>query len=113
MAKQPKNNEDDIFDADSKLKLDQAYEAIDRPDRFAKIFCKVAEDQVMVQKTINKLIQKALAQDVDSRSALKGIVRQVLKEDWRSFVRSTGGKLAILLWTLAVLFLGAWADKFF
>ena len=43
------------FDADAQLKLDTAHGAIERPDKFAEVFCKAAATQVSIincQKTV-------------------------------------------------------------
>lgn len=49
--------------------------------------------QKLIQDSINKLILQALSCDVNTREALKKIVRDVDKEDWWNFIKKGGWAL--------------------
>jgi hypothetical protein len=104
MAK--KDAEDAQFDASAPLKLQKVHDAIDRPDKFAEIFVKAAQNQVSVKDLFRTMIRETLNTDVQARDALKGIIKQVNKEDWRSFVRSAWGKVSLVIWTVVTLAIG-------
>lgn len=112
MAKHPPN-EDEVFNAESKIKLEKAHKIADRPDEFAKLFCKVAKEQTIVQDMINDMIRKALNTDVSSRGALQGLIQVAYKEDWKAFVKSAWGKIALVVWTLITALISAWIGSHF
>jgi hypothetical protein len=108
--KQPDENE--VFDASSKLKLDTAHEILQRPDKFAKLFCDAANKQVDIQNTIKKFIKDSLESDIQTRNALKGMIRHENKESWKAFMMSTGGKIGLGIWTIVTILLTVLAERY-
>lgn len=109
----PPAQDGEVFDAPAKLKLDKAHDLVDRPEKFAKLFCDVAKNQVSVQALIKEMIRESVATDPKSREALLGLIRQALREDWKTWVRSAWGKAGLALWTAGTLALGAWINSMF
>ena len=96
------------FNADAQLKLDTAHDILQHPDKFAEIFLKAATSQTAIKNHIQKEIQDSLSTDQISKAALKTLIKEQLKEDWKGFMRSTGGKIAFGVWSIALVVLGAW-----
>jgi hypothetical protein len=98
----------EVFDFASKLKLDKTHDLLDRPEKFAKFFVDVSIAQTAIQNRINEMIRKALKDDNDSKKALIELIKSAQKEDWRAFVKSAWGKVALGIWTLIVALFSAW-----
>lgn len=111
--KSPPAQQDEVFDAPSKLKLEKAHDVLDRPEKFAKLFCDVAKNQVSVQALIKDMIRDSLNNDTKARESLLGLIRHAMREDWRVWLRSAWGKAGLALWTVATIGLGAWINSLF
>ena len=104
--------DDAQFNADAQIKLEKTHDTIDRPEKFAALFCKVAKEQVAVQELLSKMINRSI-QSEESKKHLTGVIRHINSQEWKSFVRSTGGKTALAIWTVITLFLGAYFGSLF
>lgn len=104
--------EDASFNADAQLKLQKTHDTLDRPEKFAELFCDVAKKQVVVQDLLRSMIQKTI-QSEESKKHITGLIRQINKDEWKSFVRSAWGKVALVVWTVCTIALGAFFDKLF
>ncbi len=96
------------FDTDKQLKLDNVHDVIQHPDKFAQVFVSAANTQVKIKQLIRKEIKESLTLDPDLIKHVKGLIKDQFKEDWRAFLKSTGGKIAFGIWTIGLLILGAW-----
>lgn len=106
----PAQQDGEAFDGASKVKLEKAHDLLDRPEKFAKLFCDVAKNQVTVQTLLKEMIREALRGDTESREALMKLIRQAMKEDWRTWARSAWGKVGLAAWTVVTLAIGAYLD---
>lgn len=107
--KRAKSDDGQTFDADAQLKLQTAHEAVERPDKFAELFCKAAKTQTAIKDILWDELRKLLASDQAARESLKGIIREVEKEDWKFL----GKKFFIGIWTLVVIVLTSIANALF
>lgn len=96
------------FNADAQLKLETAHDILQHPDKFAEIFIKAATTQSVIKDHIKTEIIESLSHDPKSKLALKNLMREEFKGDWRAFMHSTGGKIAFGVWSIALVVLGAW-----
>lgn len=103
----------EVFDAVSKVKLEKTHDVLDRPEKFAELFCDVAKNQVSVQTLIKDMIRDSLTTDSKARDGLLSLIKQAMNEDWRTWFRSAWGKAGLALWTVATLALGAWLNTLF
>ena len=87
-------------------KLETAYNLADRGEEFAKLFCRVAKEYTAVKELLAEMLEEIL--NSDAKEPLKNIVKEVFKEDWKAFMRSTGGRIAFGLWSIGLIVLGAW-----
>lgn len=113
MSKDSKTTTEEIdvkFNADAQLKLDVAHDILQRPDKFAEIFLKAATSQSSIKEHIRKEIEESLTLDPKSRTALKVLMKEHFKDDWKAFMFSTGGKIAFGIWSIALIFLTAWVS---
>jgi len=101
------------FDTNAQLKLETAHDVIQHPDKFAEIFVKAATSQTSIKEYIKKEIKDSLTLDPELRGVLKGLVKEQLKEDWKGFVRSTGGKIAFAIWSVGLIIFTAWISSKF
>ncbi len=103
----------ELFDSQSKLKLDKTHDVLDRPEKFAKLFCDVARKQVDMQTFLKEVMRELIATDPKARDSLLGLIRQAMKEDWKSWLRSRGGMVIFGIWTLITIAFGAWISSLF
>lgn len=87
-------------------------QVIDRPEKFAEMFCSVAETQVSVRKKLIDILKEAVKTDTEAREAMKVILKEIYADDFKYWFRSVWGKIAIGLWTLLVVVATAWATNF-
>jgi hypothetical protein len=92
---------------DLMAKFKKTHDTIDRPEKFAVMFCSVAESQTAVRQKLVSILQTSIQHDVETRQEVKKILLEIYNEDWKSFVRSAIGKVAILAWTAISLVIGA------
>jgi hypothetical protein len=102
-----------LFDADHQLKLNLAHDILQHPDKFAEVFVKAAQTQVSVKQLIRTEIRECLASDVDSIKYLKSLIADHIKEDWKAFLRTWIGKIALLMWTVLVALIGVLVGRLF
>ena len=105
--------EDEIFDADSKLKLETAHKIADRPEEFAKLFCCVADTQNNIRKKLTEILVLSIQHDVPSRKEIKKAIKEIYDEDWRGFLRSVWGKISLVVGILVSALIGAWINSRF
>ena len=75
---------------------------LEQPDKFAKIFCNAANSQKEIDLVLKKNIKEVIKTDKEIYDFLKEIMRQVDKEDWRSFLT----KIGALGWAVILLAIG-------
>jgi hypothetical protein len=98
---------------EAQLKLDRAHDIIDRPEKFAAHFRTVARTQTDIKRVIVEIIRECLESDIDAKKQLKNLIREVEQENWKSFLKSTWGKVGVGIWTVITLALGAFFTHFF
>lgn len=94
-------------------KLDETHNKIFHPDQFAEIFVNAAKSQTSVKEHIRSELLESLTLDAQSRRALKEIIKECFKDDWRAFLVSTGGKVTFAIWSVLTIALGAWLNSKF
>ncbi|QQR61107.1 hypothetical protein IPH19_01410 [Candidatus Uhrbacteria bacterium] len=104
-----REDENIAFSVTDQLHLKTVHDAIDRPDKFAELFCQAAKTQTSVKEVLWEQIRSILTTDVEARNALKVIVREVEKEDVRIF----GKKIGFGVWTLFTIGMGAFLGALF
>lgn len=82
------------------------HEIVDRPEKFAEMFCNVAQSQSAVRSKLMEVLRTAIQNDVETRREVKKVLKEIYDEDWKKFARSTGGKIAAVVWTLVTLAIG-------
>jgi len=97
-----REDESEVFDSQSKLKLDKTHDILDRPEKFAQFFVKVSKEQTGIQDRINEMIRKAIKEE-DSKKVITELIKSAQKGDWHAFARSIGGKIAFAVWSVALV----------
>lgn len=93
-------------DKESDYITSEQYENALKSDDYAKFADTFNEEktQKLIQDSINKLILKAIACDHETRAKLKEIIKEVEKEDFKSFLRKIGTLLGgALIYILGLL----------
>lgn len=93
-------------------KLLHTHEIVDRPEKFAEMFCTVAESQNAVRQKLIEILRTSIQHDVESRKEIKKVLKEIYDEDWKHFIRSIWGKVAAILWTILTLGLGYLFKKY-
>ena len=93
---------------DNAKKLEKAHGLADRPDKFADMFEQSAKSQTKIKDILKKEIREILSTDVDAKSSLKGIIRQVEREDLWIYTK----KFGFAIWTLVSIVIGALVQAF-
>ena len=62
---------------------------------------------------IIEIIRECLESDVDARKQFKNMIREVESENWKAFLKTTWGRIALGLWTLVVIAVTAFAEAWF
>lgn len=83
----------------------KTHNIIDRPEKFAEMFTSVAESQNAVRNKLAEILVLSIQHDVPTRAEMKKVLKEIYDEDWKRFIRSAWGKLALLGWTLLVAWL--------
>lgn len=90
--------------------LKHTHEIIDRPEKFASMFCDVAATQNAVREKLVEILTTSIQHDVNARKEVKKVMKELYDEDWRKFVRSAWGKIALVLWTAISTGIGFWIN---
>lgn len=104
----PFNVQDRIPSSISQELLDgfkKTHDIIDRPEKFAEMFTKVADSQTAVRDKLSQILMLSIQHDVPTRQEVKKVLKEIYDEDWKHFIKSAWGKLALLAWTLLVAWL--------
>lgn len=92
-----------VFDTEAQSKLQEAHNAIVHPDQFADVFCKAAGTQIKVKEIIRDEIKQAITYDTEARKSLKGVIKELEKEEFWII----GKRMGFAVWSLIMLALGA------
>lgn len=92
-------------------KLLHTHEIVDRPEKFAEMFCEVAKTQSAVREKLIEILSSAIQYDVESRKAVKQVLKELHDEDWKHFIRSAWGKIGLALWTAISVAIGIWVKS--
>lgn len=95
-----KNINDDFDPKDAFTKLAANF---DQPDKFANIFCQAIKTQKPIDEAIKNVIKSLIQHDKESRDFIKGIIKELEKENIWIFLK----KFGFLSWTLLVAVLSA------
>lgn len=96
-------------DWDPKKAFDKVSASLEQPDKFVEIFCKAATSQKSIDKVLTDNFKSLLQHDNDVRYQIKGLFREVDKEDWRSYVRKIGAPA----WAVILVAMGALLQSLF
>lgn len=108
MVVKPKN---DNFDIEGKYK--ETYETIDRPEKFAELFCKVAESQTNIQDFLKKFVINFTKENPEFKKELRQLIKDEFKKDYRAWLRTTAGKIGFAIWTILIIILTTLISKWF
>jgi hypothetical protein len=97
-----------VFDIDEKHKLDKAHDTIEHPDQFANVLCNVVETQSKVKDAIKKEVKIAVCSDLEMKTFLKEVIKEVEKEEMWIW----GKKIGFAVWTILILIAGALISKY-
>lgn len=100
-------------DWDPKKAFDKVSASLEQPDKFAEIFCKAASSQKSIDKVLTDNFKSLLQNDNDVRCQIKGLLREVDKEDWRSFIRKIGTPAWAVILVVVGAILQALSRKYF
>lgn len=95
------DTKDDEFEPKAAFRKISA--SLDQPDKFAEIFCSAAKTQKNIDTTLKDIMRDLLKNDRESRELVKDMLREVEKEDWKFFIKKSGG----IVWTLGSIAFGA------
>ncbi len=82
--------QEEVFDAASKVKLDKAHDILDRPEKFAEFFKKVAEDYTPIKTMLTDLMREFILKDSTTREEFKKLVKEAEHEDAMSHIKRFG-----------------------
>ena len=86
-----RNNTADNFDPDGTIK--QTLDKIDRPDKFAEVFCHAAKKQIDIKECISDIVRETVAKDAAMKEFFQELFQDVINADktyvimklWRNF----------------------------
>lgn len=89
------NNIPDNYDTSALLK--ETKDKLDRPDKFAEIFCQAAKSQVKIKEHLSKLIREQITKDTAVNDHLNNTFRKIIKNDTRAFYTMLWKKLGWII----------------
>jgi rubrerythrin len=95
------SNQTDDFNPKASFEKLQA--SIEQPDKFAKIFCDAAKTQKTIDDALKEVLRSLIKHDNDTRNSLKDILREVEKEELKSYLK----KIGFGGWTILVVIITA------
>jgi len=75
-------------------------------EKIADTLCQTDEKASKFSEMLEKRFVKLLQTDGSSKKQIRSMVSEQLKQNWKGFVLSVGGKIALLIWTIFTLWLG-------
>lgn len=94
------SNEDNY---DARAEIKKLQDNFYQPDKFAKTFCEAAKTQKSIDLALRKIIKKLIKDDPQTVEALKKHLRDINKEDWKTFIK----KIGISGWSIIMASIGA------
>ncbi len=91
---------------DLKKKVKSLEDKFGTNEKIADTLCQTDEKATKFSEMLERRLVKMLKSDGNSKKEIKAIVSEQLKQDWKSFALSTGGKIAFALWTILTIWLG-------
>lgn len=85
-------------DFDPKQAYTKISASLEQPDKFAEIFCAAAKTQKSIDTILKNNVRELLQHDNETRSEIKGMLREIEKEDWKRVVK----KIGFSGWTIIV-----------
>ncbi len=104
------NSKDDDFDP--KQAISELSASIQQPDRFAQIFCEAAKKQKAIDEVLKETFRNLIKNDPDTQNIIKGFIREVEKEDFKSWIKRVGRGLSYLFALIAGAVMQALLRKF-
>lgn len=99
---------------DPAVEFKATLDKIERPDKFAEVFCTAAKSQVSIKEVLADLVKDNFINNKEVRDSIKMLVKDVVKEDKAFFFKMTWEKVKYLFNLLlgaVIALLGAWASK--
>ena len=93
-----KNTTPDNYDVDAILQ--ETKDKLERPDKFADIFCEAAKSQIKINKTIVKIIKETVSKDVELNNHFNSMFVNIVKKDTKQFFSSLWRKG---IWIITVI----------
>ena len=90
-----KINAPDGYDASAILQ--ETKDKLDRPDKFAEIFCQAAKSQVKIKECLSKIIRELVTKDTSVNQHLNNTFKDIIKKDTKAFYTMLWKKLGWLL----------------
>lgn len=75
-------------------------------EKIADTLCQTDERASKFSEMLEKRFVKLLQADGKSKNQIRSIISEQLKQNWKAFAISTGGKIAFVLWTIFTIWLG-------
>lgn len=88
---------------DSSAILQETRDKLDRPDKFAEIFCQAAKSQVKIKEYLGKLIREQITKDTAVNQHLINSFKRIIKDDTKAFYVALWKKLGWLLTVLGTI----------
>ena len=76
---------------------------LEQPDKFAKIFCEATKTQKTIDDALKVVIKSLIQHDKETRDFIKGILRELEKEDWLFVLK----KFGFFGWTVIIAVISA------
>lgn len=93
-----KSNSPDNYDASAVLQ--ETKDKLDRPDKFAEIFCQAAKSQVKIKECLSKIIRELVTKDTAVNQHLNNAFKEIIKKDTKAFHSMLWKKIG---WIVTVL----------
>jgi hypothetical protein len=97
------NKNEDLFKNDRWVKLETSHEILERPDKFAEYFDDLCGSQNKVKEVFRREIVSLLKSNIEARTELKALIKEVEKEDFRLLIK----KFGFSIWSAIVFVCGS------
>lgn len=81
----------DNYDTEAVLK--ETKDKLDRPDKFADIFCQAAKSQVKIKDCLGKIIREMITKDAQVNQHLNNAFKEIIAKDTKIFYSNLWRKL--------------------
>ena len=93
-------------------KLTEVYSKLLTPHLFEVVLCGAMKSQSNIKDAIKTILLEQMAMDSPARGEIKKLLKEIVMEDWKLWLRTTLGKVLTVVGAVALLIAGALIHKY-